>query len=163
MGGIIKTTGQKASTALSLLGGQKSEADYYNSLAADADYQAGYTRRANERQNRYLLKSAASRSKEIYETYRQTLASQKTALAAAGRGSASATEQAILKNSRLQALLDEEYVRSSFQDQLIENNLAAAERVRGLSITAEQYRKVAKEKTSLWTLGSNWLTMLSKE
>jgi hypothetical protein len=163
MGGIIKNTGQKASTALRLLGGQKSEADYYNSLASDADYQASYTWQATQRQNNYLLKSAAERSREIYKNYRQTLSSQKTALAASGRVGNSATEQAILKNSRLQALLDEEAVRSSLQDSIAENNLSAAERVRGLAESAAQYRKVAKDRTSLWTMGSNWLTLLNME
>ena len=163
MGGIIKNTGQKASTALRLLGGQKSEADYYNSLAADADYQADYVWQATQRQNNYLLKSAAERSREIYKSYRQALASQKTALAASGRMGTSSTEQAIMKNTRLQALLDESTLRSSLQDSINENNLSAAERVRGLTQTAKEYRNAAKMRTSLWTLGSNWLTLLNME
>lgn len=108
MGGIFETGGRLVSSAASLLGDRKAETDYYDSLARDADRQAQYAAEASRRQATYLFKSAAERNKEIYENYRQTAGEQKTALAASGLTSRSATVQTMLKNSRFNALLDEE-------------------------------------------------------
>lgn len=161
MGGIVSSAGGKVSSALSAFGGQKSGRDYYRALAADADYQAAYTRAAAERQGTYLLKSAAERSRDLYDRYRQVSAAQKTALAASGLTNDSATVQSILKNTRLSALMDEETLRSNLKDALFENDLSAAERIRALNATAGQYRRAAKNSFSPWTVGGNLLSWLN--
>ena len=161
MGGILKTGGQVVSTAASLLGDRKSETDYYNSLAQDADRQANYTAQAARRQATYLFKSAAERGQELYDTYRQTAASQKTALAASGLTSRSATVQTMLKNSRFNALMDQESLQESLRDALYENDLAAAERIYSLTKTASQYRTAAQNRSSWWKLGNNILSLFN--
>ena len=110
MGGIFKAGGQIISSAASMLGDRKSEVDYYEDLARDADRQAQYTAAAAQRQSRYLFKSAAERGRELYENYRQTAGTQKTSWAASGLTSNSVTAQTILKNSQFNALLDQEAV-----------------------------------------------------
>ena len=161
MGGIVSSAGGKISSALSAFGSQKSGRDYYRALAQDADYQAAYVQAAARRQGTYLLKSAAERSRDLYNEYRQTSAAQKTAFAASGLTNNSATVQHILKNTRLSALLDEETLRSNLQDALFENDASAAARIRALNVTASQYRRAAKDSFSPWTVGSNLLGWLN--
>lgn len=161
MGGIFETGGRLVSSAASLLGDRKAETDYYDSLARDADRQAQYAAEASRRQAAYLFKSAAERNKEIYENYRQTAGEQKTALAASGLTSRSATVQTMLKNSRFNALLDEEALQESLDDALYENDIAAAERIYNLNETASQYRRASKNRGSFWKLGSNVLALFS--
>ena len=84
MGGVFRAGGKIISSAASLLGDRKSDMDYYEDLARDADRQAQYTAEAAQRQGEYLFKSAAERGQEIYDSYRQTLGQQKTTLAASG-------------------------------------------------------------------------------
>ncbi len=161
MGGIIKTGGSWVSGAASLLGDRKNEVDYYDALARDADRQAQYTAAAAQRQATYLFKSAAERSRELYQNYRQTQGSQKTEMADSGLTGQSATVQTVLKNSRLQSLLDQEALKDSLQDALYENNLSAAERIYALTETASQYRSTAKNRGSLWKLGSHILDLFN--
>ena len=161
MGGIFKAGGEVISSAASMLGDRKSEMDYYEDLAHDADRQAQYTAAAAQRQAQYLFKSAAERGQELYESFRQTAGEQKTTLAASGLTANSVTAQTILKNSRFNALLDQESLQESLNDALYENNLAAAERIYNLSQTASQYRSVAKNRGSFWKLGNNILSLFS--
>ena len=161
MGGIFKAGGQIISSAASMLGDRKSEVDYYEDLARDADRQAQYTAAAAQRQSRYLFKSAAERGRELYENYRQTAGTQKTSLAASGLTSNSVTAQTLLKNSQFNALLDQEALQESLDDALYENDLAAAERIYNLTQTAAQYRTAAKNRGSFWKLGNNILSLFS--
>lgn len=161
MGGVLKAGGKVVSTAASLLGDRKSEVDYYDSLARDADRQANYTAAAAQRQAEYLFKSASERSRELYANYRQTTGTQKASLAASGLTSSSATVQTLLKNSRFNALLDQEALQESLQDALYENDLAAAERIYSLTQTASQYRSAAQNRGSWWKLGNNILSLFS--
>lgn len=161
MGGVFRAGGKIISSAASLLGDRKSDMDYYEDLARDADRQAQYTAEAAQRQGEYLFKSAAERGQELYDSYRQTLGQQKTTLAASGLTSNSATVQTLLKNSRFNALLDQEALEESFQDALYENNVTAAERIYNLSQTASQYRSAAKNRGSFWKLGNNILNLFS--
>lgn len=162
MGGIVMGVGGKVSSALQMFGSQKSARDYYRTLASDADYQAAYAADATRRQGTYLFKSAAERSRDVYAAYRQTAAAQKSALAAAGLTSNSATVQSILKNTRLNSLLDERTIQDNLRDALYENEVSAAEKIRGLNITAGQYRRMAKNSFNAWTLGDGLLAWLRK-
>lgn len=161
MGGIVSGAGGAMSSALAAFGSQKSGRDYYRALASDADYQAQYAAQAAQRQGTYLFKSAAERSRDLYAGYRQTAAAQKTALAAAGLSNNSATVQNILKNTRLSALLDEETLRSNLSDALYENDASAAQRIRALNTSAQQYRRAAKNSFSPWTAGGTILSWLN--
>lgn len=161
MGGIVSSVGGAVSSALSAFGSQKSKRDYYRALAADADYQAQTTAEAAQRQGTYLFKSAAERSRDLYTEYRQTVAAQKTALAASGLVNNSSTVQNILKNTRLSTLLDEETLRSNLNDALYENDLSASQRIRALNTTAEQYRRSAKKSFSPWSVGGTLLSWLN--
>lgn len=161
MGGLFQAGGRLVSSAASMLGDRKAETDYYDSLARDAERQAQYSAQAARRQATYLFKSAAERSKEMYENYRQTAGEQKTALAASGLTSRSATVQTLLKNSRFNALLDEETLQDSLHDALYENDAAAAERIYNLNETASQYRRASKNRGSFWKLGSNLLALFN--
>ena len=161
MGGIVKKGGEFVSSAASLLGDRKSEMDYYNALARDADRQAQYASAADDRQATYLFKSAAERGRELYENYRQTAAEQKTALAASGLTSRSATVQNLMQSSQFNALMDQRSLRQSLQDSLYENKVSVAERIYALSQTASQYRSAAKNRGSFWKLGSNILSLFN--
>ncbi len=161
MGGIVSGVGGKVSSALAAFGSQKSGRDYYRGLASDADYQARAAADAARRQETYLLKSAAERSRDLYAGYRQTAAAQKTALAASGLTNNSSTVQHILKHTRLSALLDEETLRGNLNDALYENDAAASQRIRALNITADQYRRMAKNSFSPWTAGGTLLSWLN--
>lgn len=161
MGGIVSSAGAKVSSALAAFGSQKSGRDYYRTLASDADYQADAAQDAARRQGTYLFKSAAERSRDLYEGYRRTVAAQKTAMAASGLTNNSATVQNILKNTRLSALLDEETLRSGLNDALYENDAAAAGRIRALNVTAGQYRRMAKNSFSPWTVSGTLLSWLN--
>ena len=161
MGGIFKAGGEFVSSAASMLGNRKSEMDYYEDLARDADRQAQYTAAAAQRQAQYLFKSAAERGQELYENYRQTVGTQKASLASSGLTSRSVTAQTILKNSRFNALLDQEALQESLADALYENDIAAAERIYNLTQTASQYRSAAKNRGSFWKLGNNILSLFS--
>ncbi len=161
MGGIVSSAGGKISSALSAFGSQKSGRVYYRALASDADYQAQAAADAAQRQGTYLFKSAAERSRDLYAGYRQTVSAQKTAMAASGLTNNSSTVQNILKNTRLGALLDQETLRANLNDALYENDNSAAERIRALNITAGQYRRMAKNSFSPWTVGGTWLSWLN--
>ena len=161
MGGIVKKGGEFVSSAASLLGDRKSEMVYYNALARDADRQAQYASAAADRQATYLFKSAAERGRELYENYRQSAAEQKTALAASGLTSRSATVQNLMQSSQFNALMDQRSLRQSLQDSLYENKVSAAERIYALSQTASQYRSAAKNRGSFWKLGSNILSLFN--
>ena len=82
-------------------------------------------------------------------------------MAASGLTNNSSTVQNILKNTRLGALLDQETLRANLNDALYENDKSAAERIRALNITAGQYRRMAKNSFSPWTVGGTWLSWLN--
>ena len=76
---------------------------------------------------------------------------QKTALAASGLGSASATAQMILKNSRLNALLDQELLNENMERAMYENNTSASLQAQQYRTQAQQYRRANRLRPSLWS------------
>ena len=161
MGGVVGNVGTGIASSLKELDKQKSTASYYRRLAADKEYQAAYEAAAAQRQNGYLLQSAHEKSQEIYQKYRQQAAAQRSGLAAAGLRADSSTVQYLLKNSRFQALLDEEDTKQDVQTRIYENNLAAAEKIRSLRDSAKDYRRTASKSRSGWKLGVSLLQALS--
>ena len=107
-------------------------------MAAAAEEQAKQTEEAARRNAEYMVQNAAYQSRQLAQEYAGLLGQQKTVLAANGLGHNSATAQLILKNSRLNAQLDQDMLASNLQRGLYENNTQAA-------LQAEQYRKQAKQ------------------
>ena len=161
MGGVIKQAGYVVSSAASVFGNRKAETDYYKALAQDAGQQAEYVSAAGKRQAEYLFKSSAERNRERYENYRQMLGSQQTALAAAGLNASSATVQTLLKNSRLNALLDESALNTALTDSLRENEMETREKVRSLNQTADQYKRASKRAGSWWKWSKQLLSIFN--
>lgn len=161
MGGIVGNLGKGILSSLQQLDKQKSTAAYYRRLAADKEYQAAYAAVTAQRQDGYLLQSAREKIREIYQNYRQAAAEQRAGLAAAGLRRDSVTVQQLLKNSRFQALLDEQTVQNDLQTNMYENNLAAAEQIRALKNSAQEYRRSAHKSRSGWTLGISLMDLFS--
>ena len=161
MGGVIKQAGSVVSSAVSVFGNRKAEKDYYKALARDANRQAEYVAAAGKRQAEYLFKSAAERSRDQYENYRQTLGNQQAALAFSGLNASSATVQTLLKNSRLNALLDEQALNTSLTDSLRENEIETNEKIRSLTETANQYKRAAKRSGAWWKWSNQLLSIFN--
>lgn len=161
MGGITGNLGKKIISSLEELEKQKSTAAYYRRVAEDKEYQAAYAAAAAQRENGYLLQSAREKAQGIYQNYRQTAAAQRAGLAAAGLRQDSATVQQLLKNSRFQALLDEQTIQNNLQVNLYENNLNVAEQIRALQDSAQEYRHKASKNRSGWRLGFSLLNLFS--
>lgn len=150
MGGVASFASTALSTAGELLGSHSADSNYYKKMAQSADRQASLLEQNAQRQAEYLFKSASLENKRLYQQYAQTLGEQKTALAASGLGAGSATTQTILRNSRLNALMDEETQRYNVNAAIYENNTAASQQAWALRDEASQYRKMRKNRTSLW-------------
>ena len=161
MGGVIKQAGYVVSSASSVFGNRKAEKDYYKALAQDANRQAEYVSAVGKRQAEYLFKSAAERNRELYENYRQTLGRQQTALASSGLNASSATVQTLLKNSRLNAQLDENALNDTLTDSLRENELENGEKIRSLTETANQYKRAAKRSGAWWKWSKQLLSIFN--
>lgn len=149
MGGIVSAAGTLVSSAAGMLGKNSAESRYYKDMARAADKQAQQVESNAYRQAEYLFRSAAYDNKQTRQQYNNTLAAQKTALAASGLGS-SATAQTILRNSRLNALLDEETQRYNLNTSVYENNVSAAQQASVLRDQAFQYRRARKSSSSWW-------------
>lgn len=150
MGGIVSAAGSVISTAAGLLGQNSAESKYYKEMANAADKQARQVEENAARQAEYLFRSASYDNKQTRGQYNSTLAAQKTALAASGLGS-SATAQTILRNSRLNALLDEESQRYNLNASVYENNVSASQQASVLRDQAAQYRRARKSSNSFWS------------
>lgn len=149
MGGIVSAAGSIVSTAAGMLGVKSAESNYYKDMAYAADEQARLVEENNRRQTEYLFRSASYDNKQTRMQYNSTLAAQKTALAASGLGSSS-TAQTILRNSRLNALLDEETQRYNLNASVYERGVAASQEAGVLRNQASQYRRARKNSSSWW-------------
>lgn len=153
MGGTIVSAGLAAAAI-----GEQHEKDkqrnaYYGRLAQEADAQAGEEAVRTEKQNQYLLSSAAEKAHTVYQNYQQRIGSQKASLASAGLNAHSVTVQNLLKNSRLQALLTTRQIEQDMQGDIQENTEQGALRVRKLKETARNYRNYQ---------GSNYYSLIPR-
>ena len=151
LGGVLFTRGTVLSTAAELLGQDAAEEEYYQSMAAAAETQARLTQENAARNARYIVEDAAYQNNELLRDYSSLLGRQKTALAASGLTSASATAQMILKNSRLNALLDQEMLNENLEREIYENNFAANVKMKQQYTQAQQYRRAEKLRPSWWS------------
>ena len=108
LGNVLFTGGSVLSTAAALLTDHDQEKDYYRSLAKMADEQAKQAQENAKKNTEYIFQDAGYQNRELGKDYAHLLGQQKTSLAASGLSAGSATVQKILKNSRLNALLDQE-------------------------------------------------------
>ena len=158
MGGALFLGGSLVSTAASLLNSDRQEKQYYNSLAASAEESARQTQEAARRNAGYLFEDAAWQNSALNRDYAQVLGQQKAALAASGLGGSSATAQLILKNSRLNALMDQEMLQQNMQRSIYENNTQAAWTAQQYRTQAQQYRRAKDQRRySLWARGGSTL------
>ncbi len=152
--------GSVVSTAASLLGSYDQEKDYYRSMAKIADEQAKQIEENARRNSEYIFQEAGYQNSELSRNYAGLLGRQKTALAASGLGMSSATAQKILKNSRLNALMDQEMLAQNMNRSIKETNRQATLEAIQYRNEAKQYRKAGKRlRTGFLTKMSHWIGM----
>ena len=120
---------------------QRASSTAYYNQAEQAEYQAALVAAEAEKQNNYLLQSAAEKARQTYQNYLQTQATQQAQTAYSGLRGDSATVQYMRKNSRFQTLLQEQQLADQLQLSVYENNEAAAEQIRALKALAAQKRR----------------------
>ena len=164
-GGLISLGGSVISSAAAALGADRAERNYYRSMAAAAEAQAKQTEEITARNIEYTAQQAAYESRQLAQNAAQLLGQQKTALAAGGVGHNSATAQLILKNSRLNAQLDQEMLVSNLQRSIYETNAQGSLQAAQYRQQAKQYEKARRTRNSLWsqagTLVSGFMSNLS--
>ncbi len=162
MGGIVTNTGKQVSTALSTLSSRRKRANQYDDVATSARQQAAQNQERLQEEETYLLKSAAERSREIYQKYRQQLAAQQTVLAQAGLRSNSVTAQQLLKNARLAALAKEDALQQEQTAALNQKRQEAAQREIELKRAEQEAKKAARKARSPWRVVTDWFGWGSK-
>lgn len=160
LGNVLFKGGSVLSTAASLLGGADQEKDYYRSLAKVAEDQAKQTEENAKKNSEYIFEDAGYQNSELSRNYSSLLGAQKTSLAANGLGLQSATVQKILKNSRLNALLDQETLAQNMARSLEQTNTQAALEAWQYRTEAQQYRTAAKR--SRWNLLAKMGSLIGK-
>lgn len=151
IGGVLFAGGTLLSTAAGLLEKDKAEEEYYQSMAAAAEAQARLTEQNAIRNAKYIFEDAVYQNGELMRSYASLLGRQKTALAASGLTSSSATAQMILKNSRLNAMLDQEMLNDNMARAEYETHTAAALQTMQQRTQARQYRRANRLRPSLWS------------
>ena len=163
MGGALGTVlfaGERVlSTAASLLGKDNDEEEYYEEMARIADEQAKQMQENAKRNAEYIFQDAAYQNTQLSRDYAQLLGQQKTALAASGLGKSSVTAQKILKNSRLNVLLDQELLNENMKRSLYEHNTTSSLQVQQYQTQSEQYRTAASlQKKNFWNRLGNTIS-----
>ncbi|WP_428075535.1 hypothetical protein [Candidatus Avelusimicrobium luingense] len=151
---MLAGIGKGVNTFLKEIKTQKQTESAYRNLAQQEEYQAALVAAQAQQQNGYLLQSAAEKARKNYRDFFQTQGTQNANFAVAGLDASSATVQYILKNSRFQALLDEQIIAEDLQTQVAQNNEQAVAQVRALKQAAYQNRKAANSGATSWSIGS---------
>lgn len=154
---------KKIFSALNFLATQKDAVDYYNTLVQDVHAQQALLLNTAARRAEYLFKSSAERNREVYQDYLLTAGQQRAAYGASGVGGSSATAQLLLKNSRLQEIINEQNLLASQQAQQAENDLALAQQLQQLNVAAKQYRQQIRPSFSFWKIGSGLFNLFTEE
>ncbi len=162
IGNLMGAGGAVISTAASLLGNDHAERKYYRSMAKRAEEQAKQIEQAAQRNAIYRMQEAQYQNKQLADDYTGLIGNQKTSLAANGLNTQSATAQLILKNSRLNAQLDEEVLTQNLNRSIYENETAASLEAQQQRRQAKQYRQASKNRLGFWgkigTTVSNFFT-----
>lgn len=151
IGGVLGAGGTVLSTAASLLGEDKAERKYYRSLAAAAEEQARQIEQTARRNAEYIFQDAAAQNSQLGQDYARLLGQQKAGFAANGLGNGSATVQLILKNSRLNAQLDQQMLEQNMNRAIYENNTGALLQAAQYRTQAKQYRQIRRTRPGLWS------------
>lgn len=151
IGGLLFTGGTVLSTAASLLQADKAQEEYYQAMAATAEEQARQIQQTAQRNAQYAFEDAGYQNSALMRNYSSLLGQQKTVLAASGLTSSSATAQMILKNSRLNALMDQEMLNDNMDRSISETMTASSLQAMQQRTQAQQYRKMGSSRGSLWT------------
>lgn len=152
MGGVFTTGGKVISTAAALLGSDSGEDKYYRSMAAMANAQAAEIEAAAKRNTEYIYQDSAYQNSRLGQNYARLLGEQKTTLAGNGLTARSETAQRILKNSRLNAQMDQELLQQNMQREIEQTNTQAAFQAAQQRLMADRYesaRRVGK-RNRLW-------------
>ncbi len=157
-GGLISLGGAVISSAASALGADRAERDYYRSMAATAEAQAKQVEETTARNIEYTAQDAAYQSRQLAQDASQLLGQQKTRLASNGVGHNSATAQLILKNSRLNAQLDQEMLASNLQRSIYEISTQGNAQAAQYRQQAKQYKKASRTRGSLWAQAGSMLS-----
>ncbi len=150
IGGILFTGGTVLSTAASVLEAEKAQDQYYEAMAATAEAQAKQMEETAARNAQYTFENAGYQNSALMRNYSSLLGQQKTALAASGLSSSSATAQMILKNSRLNALMDQEMLNDNMDRSISEMNTTASLQAMQQRTQAQQYRRANSSRPSVW-------------
>lgn len=151
LGGVLFLGGSVLSTAASVFGNEATERAYYRSMAATADAQARQVRENARRNVNYLFQDATYQSNQLSNDYANLLAQQKTSLAGNGLDLQSATAKLILKNSRLNAQLDQEMLADNTNRSIYEMQTQADLEAQQYYAQARRYRR--SNKSTLKLLG----------
>lgn len=163
MGGItLDTLGKKTSSAMNMYDDMFNSKRTYRNLVAQADEQAKRVLEQAPEEERYLLQSAAERSRERQRRLQQEASAQKTQLAAAGLTRESATVQQIIQNKQLAALLAEQSDRADFANTLQQSRQETAEKIRQIQEKKDSYFQDYRQRNSKWKLGSKLLSFFTK-
>ena len=154
--------GKIVSTAADLLGNDSGENKYYRSMAAMAQAQAAEIEAAAKRNAEYIFQDGTYQNSRLGRNYAALLGEQKATLAANGLTSRSETAQRILKNSRLNAQLDQELLQQNMNREIYENNTQAAFRAAQERTQAAQYESARRRsnRNRLWSRISTFTTNL---
>lgn len=145
IGGVLGVGGTVLSTAASLLENDSAERAYYRSMAKMAEEQARQIEENARRNATYIMQEAGYQNKQLAEDYNSLIGNQKTMLAANGVTGQSATAQLILKNSRLNAQLDQEMLAQNLNRSISETTTSAALQAQQQRNQAKQYRRAANK------------------
>lgn len=156
LGGALFLGGNVLSSAASVFGSDAAEKAYYRSMAATAEAQARQVEENARRNTNYLFQNAAYQNSQLGSDYANLLGQQKTSLAGNGLNLQSATAKLILKNSRLNAQMDQEMLADNTNRSIYEMQTQADLEAQQYRTQAQQYRDLKKNRyLKLWgRLGS---------
>ena len=147
MAGILNQMDRGITSFLKELRKQRSSSAEHYAQAEQAEYEATLVAAEAERQNHYLLQSAAEKARRAYQNYLQIQGTQQARTAYSGLRNDSATVQYMRKNSRFQALLQEQEIADELQLSVYENNDKAAQEIRALKTLANRERAQGKKRS----------------
>ncbi len=160
MGGVVETAEKGLSSSLKEINTQKAARASYRAQAEEQEYQATLTAGAAERQQDYLLQSAAEKLRNLYQEYRRDIENRQAQWAAVGLRRDSATVQNLLQHSRFEVLLGEQKLSNQLQQDVSETTAQAAAQVRALKEGAAANRRAAQHSPSRWKLGASFLSFI---
>ena len=163
VGGVLGVGGTVLSTAASLLGEDKAEKKYYRSMAKAAEEQARQIEQVARQNATYIFENAASQNSQLGRDYANLFGQQKASLAANGLDSQSATAQLILKNSRLNAQLDQEMLERNMNQEIHQTRTQASLEAAQYRTQAKQYKQIRRMRPSLFSkIGTAFSNLLGR-